>query len=95
MCQGGGGCETALMGDTGGVGCMLCTPKPCPRAPLLPLQAVDDPCMQGGKGYQECGARTDGKTQVWLACQPPFRRPALVQPVTISAPLQGCGRQGP
>lgn len=33
-----------------------------PRPP--PLQAVDDPCMQGSKGYQDCTARLDGKTQV-------------------------------
>lgn len=32
------------------------TPETCSKA-------VDDPCMQGGKGYQECSARTDGKTQ--------------------------------
>lgn len=32
------------------------------------LQAMDDACMQGGKGYQDCAARTDGKTQASLTC---------------------------
>ncbi|KAI3427174.1 hypothetical protein D9Q98_007111 [Chlorella vulgaris] len=32
------------------------TPEACSKA-------VDDPCMQGSKGYQDCTARLDGKTQ--------------------------------
>ena len=48
--------------------CCCCTVSPRMLHPgplLLPLllQAIDDACMQGGKGYQECSARTDGKTQ--------------------------------
>jgi hypothetical protein len=38
------------------------------------MQAMDDACMQGGKGYQDCAARTDGKTQA--SCEYVHRRTA-------------------
>ncbi|EFN56746.1 hypothetical protein CHLNCDRAFT_144184 [Chlorella variabilis] len=60
------------------------TPETCSKA-------VDDPCMQGGKGYQECSARTDGKTQASSALLLPAARQQLRSAACITGIPDECG----
>jgi hypothetical protein len=41
----------------------ICAGFTAGNMPQACSKAMDDACMQGGKGYQDCAARTDGKTQ--------------------------------
>ena len=48
----------------------ICAGFTAGNMPVACSKAMDDACMQGGKGAAECAARTDGKTQVrWGGCK--------------------------